>query len=286
MKKRSRKRPNPNIYDAGSNPRKITSPEYTFLRKNKNKGTDKLTTEVRLNRYIAKAGICSRRDADKLIEKGEIKVNGKIVREMGYKVKPADRVLYKGRVLKRERYIYILLNKPKDFITTTEDPQDRKTVLDLVKNHVHERVYPVGRLDRNTTGLLLLTNDGELSEVLAHPSYNIRKVYEVHLDSPLRKEDLSVLEEGLVLEDGPINIDDFEVLSADRKIVGLEIHSGRNRIVRRIFEKLDYKVERLDRVLYAFLTKKDLPRGKWRFLKEHEVIRLKHLGKGRNRSFS
>ena len=234
-----------------------------------------------LNRFIANSGICSRRDADKLIQNGDIKVNGKVIQELGFKVKPTDKVLYKGKILKREKFIYILLNKPKDFITTTEDPQDRKTVLDLIKKHVTERVYPVGRLDRNTTGLLLLTNDGELSEILAHPSYNIKKVYEVQLDKPLQDKDLLYLEKGLELEDGPVKIDDFALLSSDKKMVGLEIHSGRNRIVKRIFEKLDYKVVRLDRVMYAFLTKKDLPRGKWRFLKEHEVVRLKHLGKKR-----
>ena len=281
MVKRSRKHSVPNIYDADSDPRRIKSPEYQFLRKSKSKNFEKSSGEIRLNRFIANSGICSRRDADKLIQNGDIKVNGKVIQELGFKVKPTDKVLYKGKILKREKFIYILLNKPKDFITTTEDPQDRKTVLDLIKKHVTERVYPVGRLDRNTTGLLLLTNDGELSEILAHPSYNIKKVYEVQLDKSLQDRDLVYLEEGLELEDGPVKIDDFSLLSSDKKMVGLEIHSGRNRIVKRIFEKLDYKVVRLDRVMYAFLTKKDLPRGKWRFLKEHEVVRLKHLGKKR-----
>jgi len=279
MKKRYRKRSNPNVFDADSNPQKTKIPEYEFLKKGSNKNIKTPSREVRLNKYIANSGVCSRRDADKLIQNGEIKVNGKTVNELGYKIKPGDKVLYKGKVLRREKFIYILLNKPKDFITTTDDPQDRKTVIDLVKNHIAERVYPVGRLDRNTTGLLLLTNDGELSEILSHPSYNIKKVYEVLLDKPIQQKDLFKLESGLDLEDGPVRIDDFAVISPDLRMVGLEIHSGRNRIVRRIFEKLDYKVVRLDRVMYSFLTKKDLPRGKWRFLKEHEVVRLKHLGK-------
>jgi len=279
MKKRKKKRANLNAFDAESNPQRTRSPEYQFLKKDPDKKVKGTLIEVRLNKFIANAGICSRRDADILIEKGDIKVNGKVVQELGFKVKPADKVLYKGKILKREKFIYILLNKPKDFITTTDDPQDRKTVLDLIRKHIPERVYPVGRLDRNTTGLLLLTNDGSLSEILSHPSYNIKKVYEAQLDKPIQDKDLSALDLGLELEDGPIKIDDFAVVSSDSRIMGLEIHSGKNRIVRRIFEKLDYKVVRLDRVMYAFLTKKDLPRGKWRFLKEHEVVRLKHLGK-------
>lgn len=283
MKKRYRKRSNPNVFDADSNPKKTKIPEYEFLKKGPNKNIKTTSREIRLNKFIANSGVCSRRDADKLIQNGEIKVNGKTISELGYKINPGDKVLYKGKVLKREKFIYILLNKPKDFITTTDDPQDRKTVIDLVKNHIPERVYPVGRLDRNTTGLLLLTNDGELSEILSHPSYNIKKVYEVLLDKPVQPKDLSKLESGLDLEDGPVKVDDFAVISPDHRMVGLEIHSGRNRIVRRIFEKLDYSVIRLDRVMYSFLTKKDLPRGKWRFLKEHEVVRLKHLGKVRSK---
>jgi len=283
MKKRYRKRSNPNVFDGDSNPKKVRSPEYEFMKRGAPKNFRTTSNEIRLNKFIANSGICSRRDADKLIQNGEIKVNGKTINELGYKIKPADKVLYKGKVLKREKFIYILLNKPKDFITTTDDPQNRKTVLDLVKNHIHERVFPVGRLDRNTTGLLLLTNDGELSEILSHPSYNIKKVYEVLLDKPIQQKDLSKLESELDLEDGPVKIDEFAVISPDHRMIGLEIHSGRNRIVRRIFEKLDYKVVRLDRVMYSFLTKKDLPRGKWRFLKEHEVFRLKHLGKARTK---
>ena len=281
MKKRSRKRSNRNLFDSNSNPEKTRSPEYQFLRKpKKEKGP---ISEIRLNKYIANSGICSRREADSLIQKGDIKVNGKVVLELGTKIKSADRVQYRGKVLKREKFIYILLNKPKDFITTTDDPQNRKTVIDLVKNHISERVFPVGRLDRNTTGLLVLTNDGELSEILAHPSYNIKKVYEAHLDKPIQQDDLDALELGLELDDGPVKIDAFEVISPDARAIGLEIHSGRNRIVRRIFEKLGYNVVRLDRVMYSFLTKKDLPRGKWRFLKEFEVVRLKQLGRKRKK---
>jgi len=281
MKKRSRKRRNTNLIDPNSNPEKTRSPEYKFLRKpNKEKVP---VSEIRLNKYIANSGICSRREADSLIQNGDIKVNGKVVTELGTKINPSDKVHYKGKILKREKFIYILLNKPKDFITTTDDPQNRKTVVDLVKNHIPERVFPVGRLDRNTTGLLVLTNDGELSEILAHPSYNIKKVYEAQLDKPIHQDHINALDQGLELDDGPVKIDALEVISPDATTIGLEIHSGRNRIVRRIFEKLGYKVIRLDRVMYSFLTKKDLPRGKWRFLKEFEVVRLKQLGKKRKR---
>lgn len=281
MKKRSRKRSSTNLFDSRSNPDKTRSPEYQFLRKSKKEKEP--VSEIRLNKYIANSGICSRREADSLIQNGDIKVNGKIVTELGIKIRPADKVQYKGKTLRREKFIYILLNKPKDFITTTDDPQNRKTVIDLVRNHIPERVFPVGRLDRNTTGLLILTNDGELSEILAHPSYNIKKVYEAQLDKPIQQEHIDALDQGLELDDGPVKIDAFEVISSDATSIGLEIHSGRNRIVRRIFEKLGYKVVRLDRVMYSFLTKKDLPRGKWRFLKEFEVVRLKQLGKKRKR---
>ena len=281
MKKRSRKRSGSSTIDPNSKPGKTRSPEYQFLKKSKKDKSP--VSEIRLNKYIANSGICSRREADILIRNGDIKVNGKVVIELGTKIKPSDKIQFKGKVLKREKFIYILLNKPKDFITTTDDPKNRKTVIDLVKNHIPERVFPVGRLDRNTTGLLVLTNDGELTEILAHPSYNIKKVYEVHLDKPVRQEDLDALDKGLILEDGPVKIDAFEAISPDARTIGLEIHSGRNRIVRRIFEHLGYKVVRLDRVMYSFLTKKDLPRGKWRFLKEFEVVRLKQLGKKRKR---
>ncbi len=230
---------------------------------------------IRLNRYISNAGICSRRDADVLIASGEIKVNGKVITEMGYQVKPGDSVKYGNRLLSREKMVYVLLNKPKDYITTTEDPEDRKTVMDLIKNASQERIYPVGRLDRNTTGLLVLTNDGELAEKLAHPSNNIQKLYEVELDRPITQLDFQQVLNGVELEDGKATVDDLAIVSPDKKSIGIALHLGRNRIVRRIFEHLGYTVERLDRTTYAGLTKKDLPRGHWRYLTEQEVIRLK-----------
>ncbi len=232
---------------------------------------------IRLNRYISNAGIASRRDADELIASGQITVNGKEVIEMGYKVKPGDVVKYGKKILNREKLVYLLLNKPKDFITTTEDPNERKTVMDLVANACEERVYPVGRLDRNTTGLLLLTNDGELAEKLSHPSNEIRKIYQVELDKPITTEHFEEIKNGLDLEDGFVKPDDLALVTPDAEVVGIEIHSGKNRIVRRIFESLGYEVLKLDRTTYAGLNKKDLPRGKWRFLTEKEVIRLKYM---------
>ena len=232
---------------------------------------------IRLNKYIANAGVCSRRDADQLIASGQIKVNGKIVTELGLKVNREDKVTYQGKVLVPEKPIYVLLNKPKDFITTTDDPQDRRTVMDLVKKAGGERRFPVGRLDRNTTGLLLLTNDGELAEKLAHPSNNIKKIYRVEVDKRVTKEHIEQIAQGLTLDDGPVQVDQIAILSTDHRILGLEIHVGKNRIVRRIFEHLGYEVLKLDRVVYAGLDKKNLPRGKWRFLTETEVIRLKQL---------
>lgn len=233
--------------------------------------------EVRLNRYIANAGVCSRREADQLILQGLIEVNGKVVTELGTKVKPGDVVKYDGKTLRKEPYVYILLNKPKDYITTTDDPQDRKTVMSLVANATTERIYPVGRLDRNTTGLLLLTNDGELTEKLAHPSNKVAKVYQVDLDKPITAEDLEKIKKGVHLEDGVAHVDEVQVLSLKKDIVGISLHIGKNRIVRRIFEHLGYTVVRLDRVMYAGLTKKNLPRGHWRYLTEKEVINLKYL---------
>ena len=232
---------------------------------------------TRLNKYIANSGICSRRDADELIASGKIKVNGKVVTELGTKVSLADKVTYQGKALIPERPIYVLLNKPKDFITTTDDPQGRKTVMGLVKQAGSERIFPVGRLDRNTTGLLLLTNDGELAEKLAHPSNNIKKIYKVELDKRVTKDHLEQIANGLTLEDGPVQVDQVAILTTDHRVLGLEIHVGKNRIVRRIFEHLGYEVTKLDRVVYAGLDKKNLPRGKWRFLDEKEVIRLKNL---------
>ncbi|WP_429774023.1 pseudouridine synthase [Agaribacillus aureus] len=245
----------------------------------KSAATAKDNTEesIRLNKYIANAGVCSRRDADKLISAGEISVNGKIISELGYKVKATDTIKYKNKLLTREKFVYVLLNKPKDFITTTDDPNDRRTVMQLVSKACKERIYPVGRLDRNTTGLLLFTNDGDLAKKLSHPSHNTKKVYQVELDKPLHKDDFLKVSEGLELEDGLVKVDDFAILSDDKKSLGLEIHLGKNRIVRRIFEHLGYEVIKLDRVVYGGLTKKDLKRGTWRYLSEREVVKLKHL---------
>ena len=239
--------------------------------------TDRRSDEIRLNRYIANAGICSRRDADKLIEAGEIKVNNKVITEMGYQVHPTDIVKYGNRKLNREKPVYLLLNKPKDFLTTTDDPNDRKTVMELVKNATESRIYPVGRLDRNTTGLLLLTNDGELADKLTHPSNEIEKIYQAELDKPLTDEDFEKIKEGLNLEDGEIKVDDLAKVTPDGYVIGVKIHSGKNRIVRRIFEHLGYEVTKLDRTTFSGLTKKDLPRGSWRFLTERELVKLKYL---------
>ncbi|WP_460907974.1 pseudouridine synthase [Spirosoma areae] len=232
---------------------------------------------TRLNRYIANSGVCSRREADELIAQGDISVNGKVVTEMGYKVKEGDTVKYGTKVLNPERFVYVLLNKPKDYITTTEDPEERKTVMELVADAGSFRMYPVGRLDRNTTGLLLLTNDGELADKLTHPSNNIRKIYQVELDKPITNEHFEALKKGIELEDGPIKPDAISIVTPDAYVVGIEIHSGRNRIVRRMFESFGYDVSKLDRTTYAGLTKKELPRGKWRFLDPKEVVKLKYL---------
>ena len=237
--------------------------------------SEKKNAEVRLNRYIANAGICSRREADDIIKTGEIRVNGTVVTEMGYQVQPGDIVKYGNKKLNREKMVYVLVNKPKDFITTTEDPEERKTVMDLVKNACEERIYPVGRLDRNTTGLLLLTNDGELADKLTHPSNEIEKLYQVEIDKPLTQEHLDLILKGVTLEDGEIKADELAIVTPDGMVVGIKIHSGRNRIVRRVFESLGYEVLKLDRTTFAGLTKKDLPRGSWRFLNEKEVVKLK-----------
>lgn len=234
---------------------------------------------TRLNKFIANAGICSRREADEMIEAGVISINGKVITEMGYKVMPGDEVKYNGETLRGESMVYILLNKPKDFITTTEDPEDRKTVMGLIAKACKERVYPVGRLDRNTTGVLLFTNDGDLARKLTHPSFQMEKVYQVELDKNLKTQDMEAITEGLKLEDGPIKVDNilYAGNGEDRNVVGVELHSGKNRIVRRIFEHLGYEVKKLDRVIFAGLTKKDLPRGRWRFLTDMEVASLKMM---------
>lgn len=207
---------------------------------------------------------------------GLVTVNGKVITEMGYKVNPTDDVRYEGRRLKAEKNVYILLNKPKGFITTTDDPQERQTVMALIEGACTERVYPVGRLDRNTSGLLLLTNDGELTDKLTHPSYNVKKIYKAELDKPLTKADFEKIRDGVQLEEGKAPVDDLAVVSEDGKTIGLEIHIGWNRVIRRIFEALGYDVVKLDRSVYAGLDKKELSRGHWRFLRDEEVIRLKH----------
>ncbi|TAL57685.1 MAG: rRNA pseudouridine synthase [Bacteroidetes bacterium] len=233
---------------------------------------------IRLNKYLANAGICSRREADAFIAAGVITVNGEIITQLGYKISPGDKVQFGGNAVHKEKSVYILLNKPKGYITTCDDPQERETVLDLIHG-VKERVYPVGRLDRNTSGLLILTNDGDLAKTLMHPKYQVAKIYNVVLDKPLVPDDFDKIQKGIGLEDGFIKVDDIAYVDGadSRREVGVEIHSGKNRIIRRIFESLGYKVDKLDRVLYASLTKKNLPRGKWRFLEENEVRMLKRI---------
>ena len=233
--------------------------------------------EIRLNRYISNAGVCSRREADDLISSGVITVNGKIITELGYKIKAGDVVNYGGATLKNEAKRYLLLNKPKDYITTVDDPEKRQTVMELIKGACKERLYPVGRLDRATTGLLLFTNDGDMAKRLTHPSHSIKKIYHVTLDKSLKPIDYKQIVEGLTLEDGPIDVDDIAFVGdgKDKAEVGIELHSGRNRVVRRLFEHLGYKVQKLDRVVFAGLTKRDLPRGRWRFLTQEEVNFLK-----------
>lgn len=241
------------------------------------------TSQMPLNKYIAHAGICGRREAAELVKKGLVKVNKETVTEPGYKVSATDEVNVNGKkIFLAKNLVYILLNKPKDYITTTDDPQGRKTVLDIIGRATTERVYPVGRLDRNTSGVLLLTNDGELAQKLTHPSNEIKKVYHVTLNKPLEKKDFDKILGGIVLEDGPASVDVLAYADAkDKTQVGVEIHSGRNRIVRRIFEALGYDVRNLDRVIFAGLTKKNIERGKFRFLSEKEVRDLKHFGKGK-----
>jgi 23S rRNA pseudouridine2605 synthase len=235
--------------------------------------------EMPLNKYIAHCGVCSRRDAAELVKEGKIKVNGIVVTEPGFKVSTEDEVtLSNKKIYLAHNLVYILLNKPKDYITTAEDPQGRKTVLELLRGATAERIFPVGRLDRNTTGVLLLTNDGELTQKLSHPSYEVRKMYEVKLDKPLGKADFDKILKGIVLEDGLVQVDALAYADTkDKAVIGIELHSGRNRIVRRIFEALGYDVRNLDRVMFANLTKKNVERGKWRFLKDKEVRLLKFM---------
>ena len=233
---------------------------------------------VRLNRFIANTGLCSRREADEHIKNGFIKVNGELVTEMGKKVNPDDEVCFKDKALSNQRKIYLLLNKPKGFVTSVDEPEGKKIVMDLVRSACKERIYPVGRLDKMTTGVLLFTNDGDLSLKLTHPSNRMRKVYQVSLDKPLTEGDMEKLAQGVELEDGPIAFDSIDYADADdKKQIGVEIHSGKNRIVRRMFESVGYKVLKLDRVYFAGLTRKGLKRGKWRFLSPEEVAFLKMM---------
>jgi 23S rRNA pseudouridine2605 synthase len=231
---------------------------------------------VRLNRFLANAGVCSRREADTFIQAGVVKVNGTVVTELGTKVKRSDEVMFHDQTINMEKKVYVLLNKPKDYVTTSDDPQNRKTVMELVKNACRERIYPVGRLDRNTTGVLLFTNDGDLATKLTHPQYLKKKIYHVYCDKNVTAADIRQIADGIMLEDGEIHADAIDYADpVDKKQVGIEIHSGRNRIVRRIFEHFGYKVVKLDRVYFAGLTKKNVKRGDWRFLTQDEVNMLK-----------
>jgi 23S rRNA pseudouridine2605 synthase len=246
--------------------------------KTSDKSTRRVSSDpdlIRLNRYVANAGVCSRREADTYIEAGNVTVNGKTITEMGHKVKLTDIVKFDGRVLNPQKKEYVLLNKPKNFITTTSDERGRRTVMELVSKASKSRLVPVGRLDRNTTGLLLFTNDGDLAKKLTHPKHGIRKIYHVELNKNLSAEDLKKIQAGITLDDGQIKVDEISYINnSPKREVGIEIHSGRNRIVRRIFEHLGYEVKKLDRVIFAGLTKKDLPRGHWRHLTKQEVINL------------
>ncbi|MDR1758140.1 MAG: pseudouridine synthase [Bacteroidales bacterium] len=238
---------------------------------------DELHGTIRLNKYIANAGICSRREADTLITTGAVTVNGQIVTELGTKVQPTDEVRYGDKVLQREKPVYILLNKPKDYITTTYDDRERKDVMELIRGACEERVYPVGRLDKNTTGVLLFTNDGEMAKKLTHPKHGVRKTYAVELDKNLSGSDFDAILQGIELSDGLIQVDELSYINDSKREVGLTIHSGRNRIVRRIFEHLGYEIVKLDRAIFAGLDKKKLPRGKWRFLSPAEINILKMI---------
>ncbi|WP_202552209.1 pseudouridine synthase [Ginsengibacter hankyongi] len=273
---------NPVVADKPGRKQKYPQPkkeQATVSSSNTKKITD--TSEMPLNKYLAHCGVTSRRDAVSLIIDGKVTVNKKIITQPAFKVSEKDEVIFNGKKLfVTKNLIYILLNKPKDYITTTDDPQNRKTVLQLTKNATDQRIYPVGRLDRNTSGVLLLTNDGQLTQELTHPSFNVKKVYEAKLDKPLTKNDFEKILNGIKLEDGEIFADALAYAdSKDKSIIGIELHSGRNRIVRRIFEHLGYDVKGLDRVMYANLTKKNVERGKWRYLSEKEVRLLKYMNK-------
>jgi 23S rRNA pseudouridine2605 synthase len=253
--------------------RKVIKVKRTLREAPKNGHEDEL---IRLNKYIASTGVCSRREADEFIQAGLVTVNGKLVTELGTKISPADAVKYNGETLQEERKVYIIMNKPKDYVTTVEDPHAKRTVLDLLRGACRERIYPVGRLDRNTTGVLLLTNDGELTKRLTHPKFEKLKIYHVQLNKGLKGGDMEKVSTGVTLEDGLIKADAISYADpSDKSQVGIEIHSGRNHIVRRIFEHLGYEVVKLDRVYFAGLTKKNLHRGEWRFLSQKEIAMLK-----------
>ncbi len=268
---------NETVVTTGKNPTAVVSKSTAV--------TAQKTTDVvmPLNKFLAHCGVASRREAVELISTGKVKVNGIIATEPGYKVQPTDEIVYNNKKLfVTKNLVYILLNKPKDYITTTDDPQGRKTVLQLTQKATDERIYPIGRLDRNTSGVLLLTNDGDLTQKLSHPGYEIKKIYEAKLDKILNKADFEKIMNGIVLEDGPIQVDGLAYAdSKDKSIIGIEIHSGRNRIVRRIFEHLGYDVKGLDRVMYAGLTKKNVERGKWRFLSDKEIRLLKYMNESK-----
>jgi 23S rRNA pseudouridine2605 synthase len=237
---------------------------------------EKVPEIIRLNRFIANSGVCSRREADEIIQKGQISVNGKQVTDLGTKVTYNDDVRYKGKKLSAEKKVYILMNKPKGYVTTVEDPHAEHTVIDLLKNACSERVYPVGRLDKDTTGVLLLTNDGDLTGKLIHPKFNRKKIYHVFLDKPVAKDDLFRLTEGIDLDGEKVAADAVSYADPDdRTQIGIELHSGQNRVIRRIFELLGYRVKKLDRVYFAGLTKKNVQRGKWRYLNDKEISMLK-----------
>ena len=261
--------------DRSSLPDREVKPKKVVRKGEKNDNPDLL----RLNKYIANSGICSRREADRMIEAGAVSVNGEIVTQLGIKVGPGDKVQYGDQTINREKPRYVLLNKPKGYITTVDDPEKRKTVMALVAGACKERIYPVGRLDRNTTGLLLFTNDGNIAKKLTHPRYGIKKIYHVEIEKNLTRVDFLKITEGFKLEEEFIKVDSIEYIGdgKDKKQIGIELHSGQNRIVRRIFEHFDYKVLKLDRVYYAGLTKKNLPRGTWRLLDEQEINLLKMI---------
>lgn len=266
---------NNNNYQGGE-PRRTIAKKKILIKPVKYKENLDPNTPLRLNKYLANAGVCSRREADAYITSGVVKVNGVVVSELGAKVTRGDQVTFSDRPVTLESKIYVLLNKPKNCVTTSDDPQNRKTVMDLVKNACTERIYPVGRLDRNTTGVLLLTNDGDLASKLMHPKFKKKKIYQVRLDRDVAIEDMQAIADGVELDDGEIHADSIAYVAEDvLNEVGIEIHSGRNRVVRRIFEKLNYQVVKLDRVYFAGLTKKNLTRGRWRYLSEKEVNMLR-----------